>query len=152
MKIIESPHEWPKTRYSQQPMYYFYFLHAFLALKTDTPTKTPTDRPPHPFYVSRLWYCDVTQTSIVTSFWQIVFRTFLTRPFASSRHRQDDYHSLIIESDSVVKRVLLVCWFVRSFAGKIARALQRECSFSSKKYREQYREKCWLITYSRHKV
>ena len=36
----------------------------------------------------------------------------------------------------VVNHVLLVCLFVRFFAGKIARVLQRECRFSSEKSNE----------------
>ena len=44
-----------------------------------------------------LWYCDVTQTPIVTSFGSIVMRTFPSGSCASSHRRQADYHSLIIE-------------------------------------------------------
>ena len=47
-----------------------------------------------------LWYCDVTQTLIVTSFWPIVMKTFPSGSRASSRSRQVDYHSLIIENYS----------------------------------------------------
>ena len=38
-----------------------------------------------------LWYCDVTQTPIMTSFWPIVMRTFPSGSRASSRRRQVDY-------------------------------------------------------------
>ena len=60
--------------------------------------KIRMDRSPHPCCVSRLWYCDVTQTPIVTSFWPIIIRKFLTGSLASSRRRQVVYNSLIIES------------------------------------------------------
>ena len=55
--------------------------------------------------VNRLWYCDVTQTSFVTSFWSIVLETFLRTlrlvtvfppPYQLSCHSL----FLIIESDS----------------------------------------------------
>ena len=51
--------------------------------------------------------------------------------FEFVRNRMWNWHG-----KSAVKHVLLVCWFFRFFAGKIARALQRECSFSSEKSNE----------------
>ena len=51
-------------------------------------------------WVSGLWYFDVTQIPIVTSFWPSVLRTLLKGSPASSRRYQVDYHSLIIESNS----------------------------------------------------
>ena len=72
MKIIaESPHGWPQTRYSWQPIHHFCFLHI-CCLR----------------WVGRFWYCDVAQTPIVTSFWPIVLRTFVSGSRESSRCRQ----------------------------------------------------------------
>ena len=87
--IGASLHEWPNACI-------MLFLTCFAGSKTDKSMKIPMDRSPH---ARRLWYCDVPQTSIVTSFWLIAFRQFLTGSRASSRRRQVDYHSLIIESD-----------------------------------------------------
>ena len=46
---------------------------------------------------NQLWYCDVTQTRIVKSFWQIVLRMFPSWSREFSR-RQVDYHSLVLSA------------------------------------------------------
>ena len=51
-------------------------------------------------------------------------------------HLHNNRAGRVVSDWSVVKHILLVCWFVWFFAGKIARALQRECSFSSDKSSE----------------
>ena len=45
------------------------------------------------------WYCDVTQTTIVTSCWPIFLRTFLSESRESFCCPQVGYHSLLTESD-----------------------------------------------------
>ena len=64
--------------------------------------KTSISRSPRKYCccVSQLWHYDVTQTPIVMPFWRIVIRTFLSWSQEFSRHRQVDYHSIIIKLES----------------------------------------------------
>ena len=69
---------WCHCNDSRQPNYYFISYMLFWDHNTEKSMKTPVDQSPHPCYLqwlSLLWYCDVTQTPIVTSFWPIVLRT-----------------------------------------------------------------------------
>ena len=60
--------------------------------------KLPSVEPRHCCWrwVSHLWHCDVTQTPILTSFWPIVFRSFLCWSHLFSRRRKIDNHTLTI--------------------------------------------------------
>ena len=94
--IDESPHEWPQTSLSTAAHMLFYFLHDFRVLKTDKSMKDS-----HRLIADPLsWYCDVTQTLIVTSFGPIVIRTLTSGSLASSHRRQVGYQLLIIENYS----------------------------------------------------
>ena len=83
-------------------LFYLYFLRAFGTLKHREIDENSHRSFAVPMlrWVSRLWYCDVTQTPTVTAFWVIVLITVLIVPRVSSRRRQVGYHSLIIESHS----------------------------------------------------
>ena len=94
--IGESTHEWPQASLLTVAHISLYFLHDFRVLKHGSIDENPHRSTAAPL----LWYCDVTQTPIVTSFWPIVMRTFSSRSLASSRRRQVDYHSLIIDNYS----------------------------------------------------
>ena len=68
-----------KNRYLRQTIYYFIFKLPF-GLKARKTRNIPTDpslRHCCMRWKSRLWYRDVTQIRIVTSFWPIMFRKFL---------------------------------------------------------------------------
>ena len=97
VKIIgESPHEWPQTSLLTAAHMLFYFLRDFRVLKHRW-----IDEISHrSITTTLLWYCDITQTPIVTSFWPIVMRTFQSGSRASSCRRQVDYHSLIVKNYS----------------------------------------------------
>ena len=94
--IGESTHESPQASLLTVAYIYFYFLHNFRVLKQGSIDENPHRSTAAPW----LWYCDDTQTPTVTSFWPIVMRTFSSRSLGSSRRRQVDYHSLIIDNYS----------------------------------------------------
>ena len=72
----------------------------FLTWLSGVETQINRWKPHRSIAAPMLWYCDVTQTAIVTSFGPIVMRTFPSGSRASSHRRQADYHSLIIENYS----------------------------------------------------
>ena len=112
----KSHRESPKTHYSQQAIYQFISYMLFWGLNTEKTMKTPIDWSPHPclWWISLLWYSDVTQIHNLMSFWLIVFRTFVSGSCASSCHCQVDKH-LIIKSNSwcfhwlACKKLLFQC-------------------------------------------
>ena len=100
VKIVgESSHSWPKHRYSRQAIYNFFsymLLPALKHLEIDENARRCLR------WISWLWRYDVTQTHIMTSFWRIILRTFLSWSRVIPRRRQVDYHSLRFTAFSLI--------------------------------------------------
>ena len=97
MKIIgETPQEWLQTSLLTTAHIWFYFLHDFRVPKQ----RFIYENSHRSIAASLLWYCDLTQTHIVTSLGSIVMRTFPSGSRTSSHRRQVDYHSYIIDNYS----------------------------------------------------